>query len=174
MQHALFAGGCFWCTEAIFAQIKGISKVTSGYTGGQVATPCYEEICSGRTGHAEAIWLDFNPEIVSYPTLVQIFFAIHDPTQLNRQGADQGTQYRSGIYYHDEEQHTIAQEMIDKLQPNLDKPIMTEVLPAGIFYAAEDDHQGYYLANREQPYCSVVITPKFLKAKKEFAQYWCE
>lgn len=172
MKQALLAGGCFWCIEAVFAQIKGVRKVVSGYTGGPLQSPSYNEVCSGRTGHAEAILVDFDPSVISYRILLEIFFAIHDPTTLNRQGADVGTQYRSGIYYYDADQLETAKSVINELQAHLDTQIVTEVLPAAAFYEAEDYHQGYFLENQSQPYCSVVITPKFLKAKKQFAEYW--
>lgn len=174
MKQALFAGGCFWCLEAVFAQIKGVSKVTSGYTNGELKDPSYEEVCSGRTGHAEAVLIDYDPDIISYRTLLEIFFTIHDPTTLNRQGADVGSQYRSGIYYYDAEQLEAAKSVIEAQQAHLDTQIVTEVLPATTFYNAEDHHQGYFLENQSQPYCSVVITPKFLKAKKLFAEYWLD
>lgn len=170
LQIATFAGGCFWCTEAIFLEVKGVEKVVSGYTGGFIKNPAYREVCNGTTGHAEAIQISYNPSEVSYEDLLEIFFATHDPTTLNRQGADVGTQYRSSIFYHTEEQKQQAARYIEwiekeKLYAN---PIVTEVKQATVFYLAEDYHQNYYNQNKEQGYCQMVIAPKLEKLRKYY------
>lgn len=163
-------GGCFWCVEAIFQQIKGVEKVVSGYSGGNCpGHPTYREICSGRTGHAEVVKVTFDPKVISYEELLLIFMTTHDPTTLNKQGADVGTQYRSVIYYHNDEQKEIIDEVIKQLNPHFDNKIVTEVSPAEIFYAAEDYHQNYYNENSSQGYCSFVITPKLNKLRKMYA-----
>ncbi len=167
---ATFAGGCFWCTEAIFQEVKGVEKVVSGYTGGFIKNPAYREVCNGTTGHAEAIQITFNPELVSYEDLLEIFFGTHDPTTLNRQGADVGTQYRSEVFYHSEEQKEKAEKYIqwieqEKLYSN---PIVTKVSPASEFYAAEEYHQDYYSQNSQQGYCQMVIAPKLEKLRKYY------
>jgi len=154
-------GGCFWCTEAVFDQIKGVEKVVSGYSGGTVpGTPTYREVCSGRTGHAEVVQIEFNPEVISYKELLQILMTTHDPTTLNRQGADVGTQYRSVIFYHDEKQKEIAEEVIKEMSVYFDDPIVTEVVPFEKFFPAEVEHHDYYARNPEQAYCRAVISPK--------------
>ncbi len=164
---ATFGGGCFWCTEAVFLEIKGVEKVVSGYTGGQApGKPTYREVCSGLTGHAEAVQITFDPSLVSYEDLVIIFMTTHDPTTLNRQGGDVGTQYRSAIFYHDEEQKNNAQKVIEEIQSYFDNPIMTEISSVGVFYEAEDYHQNYYANNQNQGYCSFIITPKLSKLRK--------
>lgn len=168
---ASFAAGCFWCVEAQFQQLEGVEKVESGYTGGHVANPTYKEVCTGTTGHAEACNITYDPSVISYDELLAAFFMSHDPTQLNRQGNDIGTQYRSGIYYHNETQKEKAEYYIKKLNeekayPN---PIVTEVKPYGTFYKAEDYHQNYYNQNGEEGYCRMVIRPKLDKFKKVFA-----
>lgn len=167
---ATFAGGCFWCTEAIFQEVKGVEKVVSGYTGGFIKNPAYREVCNGTTGHAEAIQITFNPELVSYEDLLEIFFGTHDPTTLNRQGADVGTQYRSEVFYHSEVQKEKAEKYIqwieqEKLYSN---PIVTKVSPASEFYAAEEYHQDYYSQNSQQGYCQMVIAPKLEKLRKYY------
>lgn len=169
---ATFAGGCFWCTEAIYEQIKGVVSVTSGYTGGTFKNPTYTEISTGRTGHAEAIQIEFNPAEVSFKDLLYIFFMTHDPTTLNRQGADVGTQYRSAIFYHSDNQKEIAETMIQLIEKeNIYKNlIVTEISPSIVFYKAEDYHQNYYDNNKFQPYCQVVINPKLDKLKKLFKE----
>lgn len=169
-ETAIFAGGCFWCTEAFFTDLKGVEKVTSGYIGGKTENPTYKEICSGNTGHAEAIKIEFNPDEVAYQDLLEIFFATHDPTTLNRQGADVGTQYRSEIFYTTEAQKSSAENFIKLLtdQNIYDKKIVTKVSKASVFYPAEDYHQDYYAQNPNQPYCSAVITPKLDKLKKNY------
>jgi peptide-methionine (S)-S-oxide reductase len=171
LQLATFGSGCFWCTEAVFQNVKGVEKVVSGYTGGKVKNPTYKEVCSGLTGHAEVIQVSYDPTVVSYPELLEIFWNTHDPTTLNRQGADEGTQYRSVIFYHTEEQQALAAEYKKKLDESgaFDAPIVTEIAPANVFYKAEDYHQNYYNLNGSAPYCSYVIQPKLEKFKKAFA-----
>lgn len=170
LELATFGGGCFWCTEAVFQEIKGVHKVTSGYTGGTVpGKPTYREICSGLTGHAEVVQIEFDPNVVSYKDLVEIFLTTHDPTSLNRQGADVGTQYRSVIFYHSESQKEIAEKMIENLSSYFENPIVTEVSPLEKFHEAEDDHKNYYRENPTQGYCSFVITPKITKLRKMHA-----
>lgn len=166
---ATLGGGCFWCTEAVFQQIRGITRIESGYSGGQVHQPTYEQICTGKTGHAEVVRLAFDPAVISYTDILDIFFTIHDPTTLNRQGADSGTQYRSVIFYHDQAQKVDAQDTIKKMSSIWDVPIVTELSPAPQFYIAEDYHQNYYRQHPEQGYCSFVVAPKVAKARKLFA-----
>ncbi len=167
---ATFAGGCFWCTEAVFLRIEGVEKVVSGYTGGTIKNPSYKEICTGRTGHAEAVQVFYDADKVSFQDLLEIFFATHDPTTLNRQGNDVGTQYRSAIFYADDLQKTTAQQVIELLdkQGIFGRPIVTEVTPLDVFYKAEDHHQEYYDNNSAQPYCQVIIDPKIRKLRKNF------
>jgi len=167
---ATVAGGCFWCLEAVYDQMKGVVAVESGYMGGQVDHPTYEAVCSGRTGHAEAVRITFDPIVVSYRELLEVLFVIHDPTTLNRQGHDAGTQYRSAIFYHAPEQKQIAEEVIaavtkEKLYAN---PIVTEITPAGTWYEAEPYHQEYFERNPRQPYCQYVVSPKVAKFRKQF------
>jgi len=172
LQTATLAGGCFWCLEAVFDEIKGIHGVESGYAGGFVDNPSYREVCNGDTGHAEVIQVHFDPNIVSYRDLLNVFFAIHDPTSLNRQGADVGTQYRSAIFYYDDEQKKIAEELVKDLnsQQIWDKPIVTEVAKLDKFYMAEDYHQEYFARNPYQPYCQAVVAPKVSKFRKHFLE----
>jgi peptide-methionine (S)-S-oxide reductase len=167
---ATFGTGCFWCTEAIFQQLEGVIKVTSGYSGGQVENPTYKEVCSGSTGHAECLNIIYNPATISFDELLEIFWQTHDPTTLNRQGNDVGTQYRSAIFYHTEEQKIKAEKYKDELNKSgaFDNPIVTTLEPAGTFYPAEDYHQNYYNNNSEQGYCQMVIRPKVEKFKKVF------
>lgn len=170
VQVATFAGGCFWCTEAVFLEVKGVQKVVSGYTGGFIKNPAYREVCNGTTGHAEGIQITFNPKEVAYEDLLEIFFATHDPTTLNKQGNDVGTQYRSAIFYHSPEQKEKATTYIqliekEKLYPN---PIVTQVEEVGIFYSAEEYHQNYYNQNSEQGYCQYIIAPKLEKLRKYY------
>ncbi len=167
---ATFGGGCFWCTEAVYAQIKGVESVVSGYIGGQVENPTYKQVCSGLTGHAEAVEITYDPTVVPYEKLLEIFFSTHDPTTLNRQGADVGTQYRSAIFYHDEEQKKVAQQVIIRLNAAKVFPskIVTKLEPATVFYPAEDYHQDYFALNGYQPYCQAVIAPKVAKVRKVF------
>ena len=170
METATFGSGCFWCTEAIFLNVEGVEKVESGYEGGKVKNPTYKEVCSGLTGHAEVVRLRFNPSVVSYDQLLEIFWKTHDPTTLNQQGADIGTQYRSVIFYHDEQQKHKAEFYKKRLEEEkaFDKPIVTEISPAATFYKAEDYHQNYYNLNSSVPYCTYVIQPKLEKFKKAF------
>ncbi len=168
---ATLAGGCFWCLEAVYDQMKGVESVESGYIGGKVENPTYEAVCSGRTGHAEAVRITFDPKVVSYRELLEVFFVTHDPTTLNRQGSDVGTQYRSAIFTHTPEQQRIAEEVIvavtnEKLYPN---PIVTEVAPAGQWYEAEVYHQEYFARNPLQGYCQFVVGPKVIKFRRQFA-----
>jgi peptide-methionine (S)-S-oxide reductase len=167
---ATFAGGCFWCTEAVYAELKGVTSVTSGYIGGAVPNPTYKDVCTGQTGHAEAIQIEYDPAVVSFQKLLEVFFATHDPTTLNRQGADVGTQYRSGIFYHDDEQKRVAEEVIMKLNQArvFPGPIVTEVTKASVFYPAEDYHQDYFAKNPYQPYCQAAAAPKVAKVRKVF------
>jgi peptide-methionine (S)-S-oxide reductase len=167
---ATFASGCFWCTEAIFEEIKGVKKVESGYTGGHMLNPTYREVCDETTGHAEAVRIFYDPEVISYTELLEVFFMTHDPTTLNRQGADVGTQYRSAIFYHDSEQERLALSIIDELNAKKiwDDPIVTEVSKAGEFYLAEDYHQDYFANNATAAYCNFVIVPKLEKFRKVF------
>lgn len=167
---ATFAGGCFWCTEAIFQEVKGVEKVVSGYTGGFIKNPAYREVCNGTTGHAEAIQITFNPDLVSYEDLLEIFFGTHDPTTLNRQGADVGTQYRSEVFYHSEAQKEKAENYIQWIEKEklYNKPIVTKVSPASEFYVAEEYHQDYYSQNSQQGYCQMVIAPKLEKLRKYY------
>ena len=168
---ATFGGGCFWCTEAVFQDVKGVHKVESGYEGGKVKNPTYKEVCSGLTGHAEVIQISYDPTVITFPELLEIFWSTHDPTTLNRQGGDVGTQYRSVIFYHTKEQKDEAMEYKDRLDKSgaFDAPIVTEISPANVFYKAEDYHQNYYNLNGQAPYCSYVIRPKLEKFKKAFA-----
>ena len=169
---ATLAGGCFWCLEAIFKEVKGIEKVVSGYSGGTAVNPSYNEVCSGITGHAESVQLTYHPKQISFREILAIFFAVHDPTTLNRQGADVGTQYRSAIFYHNEEQKTAAQEAIKQLNTSKvwGAPVVTEITPFQNFYPAEEYHQEYFARNAENPYCSVVIAPKLDKFRKQYLQ----
>lgn len=170
LEKATFAGGCFWCTEALFLEIKGVEKVVPGYTGGKVVNPTYEEVCEGTTGHAEAIEITYNPDLVSYEDLLEVFFGTHDPTTLNRQGADVGTQYRSEIFYHSEAQKKAAENFINLLntQNIYGKPVVTKIAPAAKFYVAEEYHKNYYNRNKNQGYCMAVIAPKLDKLKKNY------
>jgi len=172
LQTATLAGGCFWCLEAVYDEIKGVQGVESGYAGGHMDNPTYRAVCNGDTGHAEVIQIHFDPNVVSYRDLLNVFFAIHDPTTLNRQGADVGTQYRSAIFYHDDEQKKIAEELIKDLnaQKIWDRPIVTEVTKLDRFYMAEDYHQEYFARNPYQPYCMAVVSPKVSKFRKHFIE----
>ncbi len=167
LETATVGGGCFWCTEAIFQEIKGVTKIVSGYTGGKApGKPTYREVCSGLTGHAEVVQITFDPEIISYSDLLIIFMTTHDPTTLNRQGADVGTQYRSVIYFENESQENEAREVLSEVAPYFENPIVTEVSRLATFYEAEDYHQDYYRNNKKQGYCSFVISPKLSKLRK--------
>lgn len=170
IQKATIGGGCFWCTEALFQEIKGVEKVESGYSGGTVpGHPTYREICSGLTGHAEVIQVTFDANIISYKEILIIFMTTHDPTTLNQQGADKGTQYRSVVFYENEQQKEIAEEVLKKVAPYYENPIVTEITALDIFYKAEAYHQNYYRNNKEQGYCNFVITPKLSKLRSLYA-----
>ena len=167
LQIATLGGGCFWCTEAVFQEVKGVEKVVSGYAGGNApGKPTYREICSGLTGHAEVIQITFDANTISFEDILVIFMTTHDPTTLNRQGADRGTQYRSVIFYHDEQQHKIAKEVLQQIQAYYDDKIVTETSALPTFYEAEEEHQNYYRENSQQGYCSYVIAPKLSKLRK--------
>lgn len=171
IETATLGAGCFWCVEAVFQQIKGVERVESGYSGGSIKNPSYREVCTGRTGHAEVVNVYFDPAVVSFAEILEVFFATHDPTTLNRQGADVGTQYRSAIFYHSEEQKQVA-ELAKKAAAesgDWSDPVVTEISAFESFYPAEDYHQNYYIENSSQPYCAMVITPKLDKFKKRFA-----
>ena len=167
---ATLAGGCFWCLEAVFVRIRGVISITSGYIDGQVAEPTYEQVCGGATGHAEAVRIEYDPGLVSYRELLEVFFVIHDPTTLNRQGNDAGTQYRSGIYFHHPVQEAAAREVIANLNAAgiWPSPIVTELKPATVFYPAEGYHQDYFERNPFQPYCQFVVAPKVAKLRQHF------
>lgn len=167
LEQMTVGGGCFWCTEAVFDQVKGVVKVVSGYSGGSVpGIPTYREVCSGLTGHAEVIQVTFNPSVVSFEDLLVIFMTSHDPTTLNRQGADRGTQYRSVIFYHDENQKQIAETVIREMSTYYENPIVTEINPLEKFHPAEDSHQDYYVNNSSQGYCTAVISPKLARLRQ--------
>ena len=170
MDVATFGNGCFWCTEAIFQQLKGVSKVESGYSGGHVENPTYKEVCSETTGHAEVLQITYDPDVISYTELLEVFWETHDPTTLNRQGNDRGTQYRSAVFYHNDEQKKLAEKYKKELDASgaWNDPIVTEITAFDKFYVAEDYHQNYYNLNGSQPYCSFVIRPKVEKFKKVF------
>lgn len=172
LMTATLAGGCFWCLEAVFDQVKGVHAVESGYAGGHMKNPSYREVCNGNTGHAEVVQIHYDPNVISYRNLLNVFFGIHDPTTLNRQGADVGTQYRSAIFYHDEEQKATAEESIRDLETQkiFDNPIVTEVVPLDTFYMAEDYHQEYFASNPYQPYCMAVVSPKVSKFRKHYQE----
>ena len=167
---ATFGNGCFWCTEAIFQELKGVRSVTSGYTGGRVENPSYEQVCRGDTGHAEAIKITFDPKVISYPELLAVFWRTHDPTTLNRQGRDTGTQYRSAVFFHSPRQRELAEKYKAKIDEAkvFDKPIVTEIVPAGEFFPAEAYHQNFFSANPKNGYCRSIIQPKMEKLKKVF------
>lgn len=170
LETATLAGGCFWCLEAVFDELKGVESVVSGYSGGKDEHPTYRAVCSGTTGHAEAVQVVFDPQIISYRDLLNVFFAIHDPTTLNREGADVGTQYRSAIFYHDDTQKSEAEALLGELnaQHIWDRPLVTEISRLEKFYAAEDYHQEYFANNPFQPYCMAVVAPKVAKFRKHF------
>ncbi|MCA1591984.1 MAG: peptide-methionine (S)-S-oxide reductase MsrA [Acidobacteria bacterium] len=167
---ATLAGGCFWCLEAVYDDLRGVESVVSGYAGGEVPNPSYQAVCSGTTGHAEVVQITFDPRVVSYKELLEVFFAIHDPTTLNRQGGDVGTQYRSAIFYHTPEQREIAEQVIAEVGAAQvwDAPIVTETAPLAEFYTAEDYHQNYFQRNPNQPYCQIVVAPKVGKFRKRY------
>jgi peptide-methionine (S)-S-oxide reductase len=171
LEVTTLGGGCFWCLEAVFDEVRGVEDVVSGYAGGLVVNPTYRQVCDGKTGHAEVVRVTFDPTVITFREILEIFFAIHDPTTLNRQGADVGTQYRSAIFYHSSQQKETAQTVIAELNADrvFDKPIVTEVTGVTKFYAAEDYHQEYFRKNPYQPYCQVVVSPKVAKLRKSFA-----
>jgi len=170
LETATLGGGCFWCLDPVYAELDGVAGVTAGYAGGTVGNPSYAEVCTGATGHAEVVQVRFDPQVISFKEILQVFFSVHDPTTLNRQGADVGTQYRSAIFYHSPHQKQVAEELVAELnQAGIWKnPIVTEVSPAGSFYAAEDYHQSYFKKNPYQGYCQVVIAPKLTKFRKSY------
>ncbi|QQS39795.1 MAG: peptide-methionine (S)-S-oxide reductase MsrA [Acidobacteriota bacterium] len=170
LETATLGGGCFWCTEAVFDALKGVEEVVSGYSGGHVEDPSYQEVCTGSTGHAEVIRVRFDPEVITYKEVLQIFFATHDPTTLNRQGNDVGTQYRSVVFYHSDEQKRVAEQVIEEIDREgiYEDPIVTEVAEFSNFYPAEDYHQEYFENNPDQPYCTAVVAPKVAKFRKIF------
>lgn len=172
LEMATLGGGCYWCIEAVFDELQGVEQVVSGFSGGKTINPTYREVCSGTTGHAEVTQISFDPQVISFKELLEIFFTVHDPTTLNRQGADVGTQYRSAIFYHDETQKQIAEQVIKEITAAKlwDKPIVTEVTPFQAFYPAEGYHQDYFVNNPGQPYCQVVIAPKVVKFRKKFKE----
>ena len=169
-ETATLAGGCFWCLEAVYDQLRGVEDVVSGYSGGRRPNPSYEQVCSGATGHAEVVQVTFDPQVVSFRDILGVFFAIHDPTTLNRQGADAGTQYRSAVFYHSPEQKAVAEEMIAEVNASgiWPKPVVTQVAPFEAFYPAEGYHQEYFARNPNQGYCQVVVAPKVAKFRKQF------
>jgi peptide-methionine (S)-S-oxide reductase len=175
-QTATLAGGCFWCLEAVYLRAKGVQKVVSGYTGGHVANPDYRSVTTGATGHAEAVQITFDPDVVSFRDLLLIFFTIHDPTTLNRQGHDVGTQYRSAIYYHDDAQKEEAEAVMAEISEAgiWNAPLVTELAPLETFYRAEDYHQDYFANNPNQPYCMAVVEPKVSKFRSKFAHLWLD
>ncbi len=168
IETAILGGGCFWCTEAVYLEVKGVTHVESGYTGGHQPNPAYEQVCAGDTGHAEVVKLDFDPAVVSYRDLLEIFFTIHDPTTLNRQGNDVGTQYRSVIYHQSPQQEATARQVIAEMAGVWDAPIVTELSPAQTYYKAEDYHQDYFRQHPLQGYCAFVVAPKVAKFKKTY------
>jgi peptide-methionine (S)-S-oxide reductase len=169
---ATLAGGCFWCLEAVFDDLRGVEQVESGYSGGNRPNPSYYQVCTGTTGHAEVVQVTFDPQVTSFRELLEVFFTIHDPTTLNRQGADVGTQYRSAVFYHTPEQKEVAEQVIAELNAEKiwDAPIVTEVAPFTAFYPAEAEHQEYYQRNQSQPYCRAVIAPKVSKFRKQYLE----
>ena len=171
IEIATLGGGCFWCTEAVFQEVKGVASVESGYTGGQVIDPSYEQICDGTTGHAEAVRVNFDPDVISYRELLEIFFTIHDPTTLNRQGNDVGTEYRSVIAYHSPQQHATAKAVIAEMANVWDAPLVTELVAAETFYVAEPYHQNYFRQNPLQGYCAFVVAPKVAKFRTTFVNH---
>jgi peptide-methionine (S)-S-oxide reductase len=170
LETVVLGGGCFWCLEAVYQELNGVQQVESGYTGGQVPNPSYEQICDGTTGHAEVVKIEFDPAIVSYRQVLEIFFTIHDPTTLNRQGNDVGTQYRSVIYYHSPQQQDCAKHVVAEMANVWDAPIVTQLLPVETWYKAEDYHQNYFRNNPLQGYCAFVVAPKVAKFRKTFSE----
>ncbi len=168
--RATLGGGCFWCTEAVFLELKGVTKVESGYSGGKAANPSYEQVCTGDTGHAEVVQISYDPEVISYRQILQVFFTVHDPTTPNRQGNDVGSQYRSVIFYHDEEQRGTAERVTKEINESKiwGRTAVTELLPFEVFYKAEEYHQEYFRRNSSQPYCQLVVAPKVAKFRKHY------
>lgn len=173
---AILGGGCFWCLDAVYQKVKGVEKIESGFSGGFIKNPAYREVTSGRTGHAEVVKITFNPDVIPYKVLLSIFFAIHDPTSLNKQGADVGTHYRSVIFYSNEEQKKVAEELMKQLKSEgvYNKDIVTQLVEAAPFYKAEESHQDYYSRNTQQPYCQIVINPKINKFRDNFKEWMME
>jgi len=173
LEVATLAGGCFWCIEEVFREVDGVENVVSGYTGGTIVNPTYEQVCTGKTGHAEAVQVKFNPSKLSYREILEIFFSVHDPTTLNRQGADVGTQYRSSIFYHNEQQKRVAEELTGELSRAQlwNRPIVTQIVPLGTFYPADVYHQEYFSRHPEQAYCQMVISPKISKFRKQWTKH---
>ncbi|UXY14331.1 peptide-methionine (S)-S-oxide reductase MsrA [Chitiniphilus purpureus] len=169
-EQTTLAGGCFWCLEAVFQRVRGVHDVVSGYTGGHTDAPDYRQVCAGQTGHAEAVQLRYDPAVIDFDTLLDIFFTIHDPTTPNRQGNDVGTQYRSAIFWHTPGQQASAQAKAARVSEELGMPVVTQIVPAGIFHTAESEHQDYYNRHPNQPYCMAVAAPKVAKLKRHFAQ----
>ena len=165
---ATLAGGCFWCLEAVYDDLQGVESVESGYSGGSTPNPSYQAVCTGETGHAEVVQVIFDPEIISFEDLLHVFFAVHDPTTLNRQGADIGTQYRSAIFYRDEAQQQSAERIVAEIAPQWTNPVVTEITAFDVFYPAEEYHRDYFANNPSQPYCAAVVAPKVEKFKKKF------
>ncbi|HMM79067.1 MAG TPA: peptide-methionine (S)-S-oxide reductase MsrA [Pyrinomonadaceae bacterium] len=172
LERATLAGGCFWCTESVFDELRGVESVVSGYSGGHKDSPTYQEVCTGTTGHAEVIQIEFDPAEIDFPDILRVFFTVHDPTTLNRQGGDIGTQYRSSVFYHSEAQKQVAEAVIREIDEAgvYERPIVTEVVPFEKFWPAEDYHQEYFVNNPNQPYCSAVIAPKVAKFRKMYAE----
>jgi peptide-methionine (S)-S-oxide reductase len=170
LEKATLGGGCFWCTEAVYKELKGVKEVWPGYSGGHVKNPSYREVCNGNTGHAEVVQITYDPEIIPFSKILEVFFMTHDPTTLNRQGADVGTQYRSAVFYHNSKQKTTARRIIERFEKEkvYDNPIVTETTPFEAFYKAEDYHKNYFERNKNQPYCQFVVAPKIEKFKKIF------
>jgi peptide-methionine (S)-S-oxide reductase len=170
LDTATLAGGCFWCLEAVYTELNGVLKVESGYSGGTVKDPTYEEVCTDETGHAEVVQVTYDPAVITYRDILKIFFSVHDPTTLNRQGADVGTQYRSAIFYHDDNQKKVAQEVIKEVESQniWGKPILTQLVPFVEFFKAEEYHQNYFKNNQYQPYCQAVVAPKVAKFRKQY------
>lgn len=171
METITLAGGCFWCTEAIFSQLKGVEKVIPGYSGGNISNPSYWDVASGRSGHAESVQIDFDPNIISLEKILYVFFKLHDPTQLNRQGADVGTEYRSAMFFSNESQKTAAEKAKGEIQKDYKSPVVTEITAYKNFFPASAEHKDYYLKNKGDIYCTLVIDPKINKLKKEFGKY---
>ncbi len=171
-ETATLGGGCFWCTEAVYKEMKGVVKVVPGYSGGHIKNPAYREVTTGRTGHAEVVQITFDPQVTQFTEILEVFFMTHDPTTLNRQGNDVGTQYRSAVFYHNDEQRKTAEEVIEAFEKEkvYDDPIVTEVTPFDAFYLAEDYHHNYFARNKEQPYCQFVVAPKVEKFRKVFKE----